>query len=163
LKGSLHSFINIANIDMIDETYLNIGAFTVEHLKEVLFEVKGETTLFLDKPEFVLANMAPDLNNFILLEEPFFRQCLSNTLIYSFGQTKLRIAGKTTFDNVWLIDKYKEMEISTGDDQVPDYGLIAYLRNFVGAFLLGDQNEEPGGPQTLVFQNLVGYMNDMNI
>ena len=148
---------------MINETYLNIGAFTVEHLKEVLLEVKGETTLFLDKPEFVLANMAPDLNNFILLEEPFFRQCLSNTLIYSFGQTKLRIAGKTTFDNVWLIDKYKEMEISTGDDQVPDYGLIAYLRNFVGAFLLGDQNEEPGGPQTLVFQNLVGYMNDMNI
>jgi hypothetical protein len=29
---------------MLDETYLNIGAFTVEHLKEVILEVKGETT-----------------------------------------------------------------------------------------------------------------------
>jgi hypothetical protein len=123
---------------MLDETYLNIGAFAVEHLKEVILEVKGETTLFPDKPELVLKDMTSDKNNLLLLEEPFFRQCLSNTLIYSFGQTKLRIAGKTIFDNVWLIDKYKEMEISSGDDQVPDYGLIAYIRNFIGVLLLGD-------------------------
>ncbi len=58
---------------MLDESYLNIGAFTVEHLKEVLLEVKEETTLFFDKPELVLENMDPEINNFILLEEPFFR------------------------------------------------------------------------------------------
>jgi hypothetical protein len=73
LKGSLHSFINIANIDMLEENYLNIGAFTVEHLKEVLLEVKGETTLFPDKPELVLAKITSDKNNLLLLEEPFFR------------------------------------------------------------------------------------------
>ncbi len=55
------------------------------------------------------------------------------------------------------------MEISSGDDQVPDYALIAYLRNFIGFLMLGDSNDNPGGPQTLVFQNLVGYLNDLTI
>ena len=57
---------------MLEENYLNIGAFTVEHLKEVLLEVKGETTFFPDKPELVLKDMTSDKNNLLLLEEPFF-------------------------------------------------------------------------------------------
>jgi hypothetical protein len=61
---------------------------------------------------------------------------------------------------VWLIDKFKEMDISTGDNRVTDYGLIAYLRNFNGIFLIGDAQSPD---DTLVFENMVGYMNDVTV
>jgi len=109
-----------------------------------------------------LNRINPQFNNLLLLEESFYRDCLSNTLIYSYGQFRFRIGGKTTYDNVWLIDKYKEMQISTGDDTVPDYALIAYLRNFNGYFYIGDPASIPD-PQTIVIKNLVGYLNDFTV
>jgi hypothetical protein len=36
VAGSLMKFINIHVIDLIDENYLNIGAFTNEHMTEVI-------------------------------------------------------------------------------------------------------------------------------
>ncbi len=37
---------------MINESYQNIGGFTVEHLKLVLSQIKGETTSIAFKGEF---------------------------------------------------------------------------------------------------------------
>jgi hypothetical protein len=52
----------------------------------------------------------------ILLSDPFYLNCLSNSLIYVYGAFRLRIMDGTTFDNIWLIDKLKELEVPEGGD-----------------------------------------------
>jgi hypothetical protein len=157
LKGSLHKFINIPMLSLSDETYMDIGAFTVEHLKEVIYKVKGEFTYFKDKPELILSQVDPYNNNIVQITEPFFLNCLSNTLIYNYGGFLMSIGGDTTFENIWLIDRYREFQMSTGDESDTNYGLIAYLRNFNGGFFIGDHI----GTKTVKFRNIVGYLNDM--
>lgn len=42
IRGTLHKFNGVMNVEIVDETYSNIGAFTLEHLKYVLLRMKGE-------------------------------------------------------------------------------------------------------------------------
>ena len=40
VKGSLHTIFNVYSALFINETYINIGAVTTEHLNSVLLQIK---------------------------------------------------------------------------------------------------------------------------
>ncbi len=45
-RGSLHKLYNVLAADFQDESYINIGAFNVEHLNETLLKIKGECSAY---------------------------------------------------------------------------------------------------------------------
>jgi hypothetical protein len=50
VAGSLMKFINIHAVDLIDENYINIGAFTNEHMTEVIKKVRDVPNTFMNLP-----------------------------------------------------------------------------------------------------------------
>ena len=48
-RGSLIKLLNVMAADFTQEAFLNIGAFTLEHLDYVVFNVKGSHTTLAQK------------------------------------------------------------------------------------------------------------------
>jgi hypothetical protein len=125
-KGSLHKFNSVCAVHLVDELYKNVGAFTLEHLAAVILQVKGELSNLNSKPLFSVLKIDAKAGTYEIRGD-FYENYLSCTLIYGFSNLYLGIFGNTTFDNIWLIDRY--LPFSPGvDESKPDYGLIINVR-----------------------------------
>jgi len=60
-----------------------------------------------------------------LISDPFFSKNLSCCLIHADFMSRLRLLGKNTFDNIWLIDRKSAM--FEPDELFNKHGLILYL------------------------------------
>lgn len=163
VRGALIKFNNIMAADFSGETFLNVGAFTIDHLSRVLYRIKGEYTKLDNKGR--LPYLKEAMTNIKIADQPFFTDYLSCCLIYANSMHRLRILGQNTFDNVWLIDRQAALQNSVGSERASDYGLILYLRHFLGRVQIGgprDDLPESVNQQT-VFKNLLGYLNPFTI
>jgi hypothetical protein len=92
-------------VELIDETFTNIGAFTAEKLSEVLQAVKGDNITFVSaKPHLSLTDWIAPING-LMVNHRFFTDSLSSSLLYGSLIGMLRIAGRCVFSNIWLIDR----------------------------------------------------------
>ena len=57
LRGSLIKFNTVFGVDFEDETHLNIGAFTQEHLSFVIKQIKGEVTFLQYKESLKVSSL----------------------------------------------------------------------------------------------------------
>lgn len=140
-RGSLLKLINIPVCDFKNETFRNIGAFTVEHLEQIILKVKGEPTAIHRKDKFEIENTNPNEQVYMIVNK-FYLYYLSHGLIYISGMFQLRIIENTIFDNIWLIDRANPFIAVSGDEAIPDYGLLLYLKNFIGFLIIGKEGSE---------------------
>ncbi|TNV88034.1 hypothetical protein FGO68_gene5294 [Halteria grandinella] len=163
-KGSLHKFNSVAVVHFVDESYANIGGFTREHLALMIMKVKGQDTTLDAKPLFKMTEIDTSLAYYDI-KGAIYTNYLSCTLIYGFSNMHLGIYGNSTFDNIWLIDKYGAFTTSQ-DESDPDYGLLINVKQFLGNLTIG--GPDPGDSsanqgQFVTIQNLQGYLNDYTI
>lgn len=126
-------------VDFSEELFVNIGAFTLEHLNRVLSEIKRESTTLILKGGLSYLKET-DLGE-VVTNLPFFNDYLSCCLIHANSMAQLRILGKNTFDNVWLIDRKAPMQTAINSERMTDSGLILYLRYFKGNVQIGGPKE----------------------
>lgn len=94
-------------VDIVNETYTNIGGFTLEHLREILVRIKGETTYLANKVLMPYSSLTSV--TFIMKDSTFFNSDLSNTLLFGYGMSQMRFLESNRFENIWLIDKLYSM------------------------------------------------------
>ncbi|TNV88127.1 hypothetical protein FGO68_gene3291 [Halteria grandinella] len=161
IRGSLIKLYNILSVDFRQETFINVGAFTLEHLSQVLWKIKGEKTTLRLKGGF------PYLTQFVdpstgISNLPFFTDYLSCCLIYAHSILRLRILGENTFENIWLIDRQQAMQAADSIERAADYGLLIYARDFNGVLQIGGGSDSQN-EGTTIFKNIVGYLNPYTI
>ena len=109
-------------VDFVNEKYKNIGAFTKEHLLDVIFTLKGESSVLNLKGNIPFTNESNVFDG-DTTEYSFFQANLSTSLIHGEMMGRLRILGNCTFSNIWLIDRLNAFSISETSSNT-DYGLI---------------------------------------
>ncbi len=134
-RGVLHKFNNIMSVEFSKESYTNIGSFTLEHLNDVIKKIKNEGTILNQKKTVPYSY---SITSGSYLQESFFTAYLSTGLIFGNSMCSLRIIEDNTFENIWTIDRKHAMEKSLTGDREEDYGLILYLKNFMGSLQVGD-------------------------
>lgn len=83
MAGSLLKFVNVFGIELSNEHYENVGAYTVEHLKHVLGVIYNSAYLGINrKGEFTV-----EKKGFPLSMGTFYTEDLSTSLIYSYQAT----------------------------------------------------------------------------
>jgi|LauGreDrversion4_2_1035121.scaffolds.fasta_scaffold89591_1 hypothetical protein len=112
VKGALHSFTNVLSVDIESETYSNIGAYTDEHMISTMGAIRQVPINMTRKK--TLAESLLILNDTNTEGLPtFFKNYLSTSLLYVFGGLQVRLHGRTSFNNIWLIDRSSSFGMTT--------------------------------------------------
>ncbi len=107
LKGCLFSLNSILAVDFVSNNMTNIAGFTLEDLRIIILKIKNERTTLELKEQFPFAlTTNPSFN---LRDSTFFTNYLSNTLITIHSMCSLRFLGRSTFQNIYMIDRLLAM------------------------------------------------------
>ncbi|TNV74929.1 hypothetical protein FGO68_gene8072 [Halteria grandinella] len=151
--GSLIKFVNVFKASLQNETFMNIGGYTVEHSKELLslilniekalFSSNIKTELFGEENE-PLWTAKQNIQSM-----PFMQTYLSTSLIFCNSMHQLIITGN--FNNIWLIDRFNALK------PLQQQGVILYLSNFKGKLQIGD------GSSLSTIKGIQGMLNPFTI
>ncbi|TNV74621.1 hypothetical protein FGO68_gene6100 [Halteria grandinella] len=141
-RGSLASFIFISQVQMYNETFINIGSYSQNQTDKLQMKIKNINSL---QPRYKWGDPTKlnDITDYI-------NNTLSTSLLVVQYGEQIIISG-CTFDNIWLIDRLNALSRSQAQ------GLILYVEIFQGQVTLGQQDKP------MVLQNLNGFLNDKNI
>ncbi len=81
----------------------------------------------------------------------FFQEFSSCTLIDVFQSYSVSIIGKSSFTNIWLVDRHNPFTTTSISEE--DRGLILYVANSVGKIQIGDSESR------ITFSNFTGFLN----
>ena len=90
----------------MNETYINIGAATTEHLNSVLLQIK--LTEDFNPSGVPLFDMTKPGTHYFFLSA-IMSSLSSCCLIDSYKVTNFQIGGSSLFENIWLRDRYDAM------------------------------------------------------
>lgn len=107
-------------IDFSSENFTNIGGFTLEHLRDVLWLIKRENTT-LD----LKSTMPYNSNSTKMPESSFFTAYFSTGLIYVTTSVRIRFLNNNTFNNIWLIDRKSPFQKAIGSEK--ETGKFPYI------------------------------------
>ncbi|TNV74913.1 hypothetical protein FGO68_gene4330 [Halteria grandinella] len=145
-KGALIKFVNIPHAQISSSTFINIGAYTVEHSRQL------QAKLFGISEELISSNEKTELNLGQVPEnKAFMKTYLSTSLICGHGMSKLILGPSNKFSNIWLIDKFNSF------DRYQLQGIILYLEQFKGDLTIGG---EQGGT---TIDSITGFINPQTI
>ncbi|TNV74976.1 hypothetical protein FGO68_gene3741 [Halteria grandinella] len=154
-KGGLIKIVNIQRAQISHSSFQNIGAYTVEHSRELLSSIFG-----INK-ELISSNQKGELfgeenEQFWELqsdihESPFMNTYLSTSLICGHAMKSLTLGPGNYFDNIWLIDRHKSF------DRDQTQGVLLYLESFNGELTIG------GDQGDTVITSITGLINPFTI
>ncbi|TNV74984.1 hypothetical protein FGO68_gene9839 [Halteria grandinella] len=137
-RGCLISLRNLEGVDFYNDTFENIGGFTVNKSNDILNRIKNVKDSSL--------SYTPDA-----LREPWYTQNRSSGLIAINGLLNFAAFGNI-FKNIWLIDRVGAISLEQ------QQGIILILDLFYGQIYIG----KDGYPPNKIL-NCQGFLTDQNL
>ncbi|TNV74817.1 hypothetical protein FGO68_gene5810 [Halteria grandinella] len=130
-KGALIKLVNIPNAQINSSTFINVGAYTLEHSRYLQAQIFGlsEVLISSNAKSELKQGQNPD-------QSAFMKTYLSTSLICGHGMRKLKLGPSNNFINIWLIDSYKSFDLSQLQ------GIILYLEQSKGELIIGGLDGE---------------------
>ncbi|TNV88086.1 hypothetical protein FGO68_gene10379 [Halteria grandinella] len=154
-KGALIKIVNIPQAKISNSTFYNIGAYTVEHSKQLQSQIfgisEGLISSYIKGELFSDANEEFWLSQSQIMKMPFMQTYLSTSLICAHGMKSLNLGDSNKFYNIWLVDRYQSFEHS----QIQ--GILLYLEQFNGEMIFG------GNSGVTTIESIIGLLNPFTI
>ncbi|TNV88179.1 hypothetical protein FGO68_gene13762 [Halteria grandinella] len=155
IQGALIKIVNIMSTRISNEKFENIGAYTIEHSKDLLSKIFSKPlSYFCDNEKtqlYGMINMYSWIYMFDLNNLDFMKKYLSTSLIATHQTYSFMLGPSNSFINIWLVDKYEALSRSQ------QLGVLLYMNYHFGRVNLGHERG-----QTLV-QNIVGMINSFTM
>ncbi|TNV88039.1 hypothetical protein FGO68_gene7464 [Halteria grandinella] len=139
-KGGLIKIVNIPQAQIRTSTFQNIGAYTVEHSRQL------QSLIFGISEDLISSNMKGELFSDAnekywrskqgISEMPFMQTYLSTSLICIHGMKNFMLGESNKFSNIWLVDRFKSF------DRSQLQGILFYLEEFKGELVIGGNSGE---------------------
>ncbi len=66
------------------------------------------------------------------VDSSFYTTFVSAGMFYANSMNRFRLLENNTFDNIWVVDRKSAMQMSVGSEREWDYGLLIFVKNFLG-------------------------------
>ncbi|TNV74993.1 hypothetical protein FGO68_gene290 [Halteria grandinella] len=151
IKGALIKIVNIMSTRISNETFENIGAYTLEHSKDILSKIFNQPLTFYSDNEktelYGEVNRQSWINKFDLDTIDFMTKHLSTSLIATHQTYSFMLGPSNSFNNIWLVDKYQALSRSQ------QLGILLHMNYHTGVLQLGHESGETK------IMNIIGMIN----